>query len=178
MLHIRILGITALLVVVCPLAAPPAEAEHTVATRAAMATNVDKTLHTVLASLAARTGPSDREYFANGTWRGDLPGYWFCNAGAGTAAAILYRVGGRQDASLRRLAVKTFDRAIARHRQTNGAVGKPDDSPDITSMSFGIQLGIAYLQLAPTLASRGYSNTDIDRIFHQNFLDFFVRHLK
>jgi hypothetical protein len=110
-------------------------------------------LHASLLSLSQRSGPNDQQYFADGLWHSGDEGCWPCQVGPGTAAAVLWRAEGGGDRELRRLAVSTFDRAIADHRNPNGSLGDPADSPDITTMMFGVELGSAYLELAPSLDS-------------------------
>jgi hypothetical protein len=53
---------------------------------------------------------------------------------------------------MKQLAVRTFDTAIAAHRNPNGSFGDIADSPDITSMTFGVELGTSILELRSALS--------------------------
>jgi hypothetical protein len=139
-----------MLAVAAALTALPAQARPQVSTQRSVAAQTSKALGNILASLASRDGKHDLDYLANGVWHGDDAGYWFCNVGAGTAAAVLWHTGGERDASLRTLAVRTFDRAIAGHHNADGSFG-PHDGADIETTSFGVQLGTAYIVLAHSL---------------------------
>jgi hypothetical protein len=93
---------------------------------------------------SGRSGPDDTRYFARGVWRSNDMGCWFCQTAPGTAAAILWRDGGRRDPRLRALAMATFDTAIRENRNRDGSFGdrtKPD------TVMFAVELGAAYLEL-------------------------------
>ena len=102
-----------------------------------------------LTELSAKRGPTDPQYFSGGVWRSGDPGCWSCQVGPATAAAALWREN-RSDFH-RWLAVTTFDTAIRRFRMRNGSFGRADDSPDIATMFFGLELGHSYLLLEPSL---------------------------
>jgi hypothetical protein len=109
-------------------------------------------LRHAIVSLAQRSGPADRQYFSGGVWHSTDESYWFCDVGPGSAAAALWRTTGRRDGWLHGIALQTFDRAIADHRNDDGSFGVRDESPDIVTMTFGIELGATYLNLLPSLA--------------------------
>jgi hypothetical protein len=139
------------LAVAAVLAVAPAQARQDTTAKGAIAVQTSRALGDILASLATHSGRGDLNYLADGVWHGNDSGYWFCNVGAGTAAAVLWHTGGERDASLRSLALRTFDEAIAAHRNANGSFG-PRDGRDIETTSFGVQLGTAYIELADSLS--------------------------
>ena len=105
-------------------------------------------------AFSTRSGPNDQQYFANGVWHSSDNTIWNYNLGPGTAAAVLWRATGQDDARLRRLAIETFDTLISTHRNPNGSFGQAGDSPDITSMMVGVDVGTALLEMESTLGPR------------------------
>ncbi len=133
--------------------APPATAAARVgqAPDPAVVQGVTRLLRDSLFALSERSGPDDPQYFADGVWNSADPSCWYCQVGAGTAAAVLWRATGGRDPGLAALATATFDRAIADHRNADGSFGDPRDSPDIATMMFGVELGTSYVELGRTL---------------------------
>lgn len=140
----------AALAVAVVLGVAPAQAHPHASAKPSVAAETSRALGKILTSLANHNGKHDPDYLANGVWHSSDAGYWFCNVGAGTAAAVLWHTGDERDASLKSLAVRTFDKAIAAHRNPDGSFGS-HDGLDIETTSFGVQLGTAYMVLAPNL---------------------------
>jgi hypothetical protein len=88
----------------------------------------------------------------NGLWIGGDPAYWFSSSGPGLAAAAVAAATG--DPTMRADAEQTFDTLIAEHEQPNGsfiAVSNPQ-SPDISTMFFVTNLGMALWALRPQMS--------------------------
>ena len=88
----------------------------------------------------------------NGLWIGGDPAYWFSSSGPGLAAAAVAAATG--DPTMRADAEQTFDTLIAEHEQPNGsfiAVSHPQ-SPDISTMFFVTNLGMALWALRPQMS--------------------------
>ena len=92
----------------------------------------------------------------NGLWLGGDPDYWRSSSGPGLAAAAVAAATGNP--TMRADAEQTFDTLIAEHEQPNGsftaAAGAPDpQSPDIDTMFFVDNLGMALWALRPQMSS-------------------------
>src|SRR3954469_2474591 len=83
----RIALCAAVVAVLAALAVAPAEANQD--TTAKQAAQTSRALGDILESLARHSGKGDPDYLTNGIWHSGDRGYWSCNVGAGTAAAVL-----------------------------------------------------------------------------------------
>jgi hypothetical protein len=104
-----------------------------------------------LASLADKAGPSDSQWYADGVWHSKDKACWFCATCPATLAATLWRVNGRTDPRLFKMAVATFDRTIAAQRNSNGSFGE-QSLPN--TQFFGVELGTTYLLLGNRLGPK------------------------
>ncbi len=117
--------------------------------------NAEALLKTARDSLEAsrRRDSSDDEYFfANGIWETGRPLCIRCNIGPGVVAAALASSGA--DRSLVKLAVQTIDPAIKEYQARNGSLGPgadDEEGPDIQTMTFATQLGMALYAIGPQL---------------------------
>lgn len=102
----------------------------------------------VLHSYMVQSSASDPRHYSAGVWYAtDGPSCWYCYDAAATGAAVLSRQPGR-DPKLARVAITTFNTAIARHQLANGAFTDPDGNADgIATAFFGVYLGLADLEL-------------------------------
>jgi hypothetical protein len=113
-------------------------------------------LEHVVYELATRTGKRDSEFFSRGVWMSADQTCWRCNVGPGTAAAVLWRTGHWRRGWLLKLAVQTFDHAIRQHERPDGSFGPAlggETNDVISTMFFGLELGMAYHELQPALGT-------------------------
>jgi hypothetical protein len=107
-------------------------------------------------NLADRTYSNDPEFFSHG-WQSADPSCWMCNTGPGATAAVLSTLTtGSRARRYRGLTEETFTDAIQR-QLSNGAFPNPTDpqaGDEIPTVFFGVELGQAYLQMAPALTPR------------------------
>jgi hypothetical protein len=111
-------------------------------------------LQRVVLEMATRRGRRDTQFLSAGVWHSSDERCWRCNVGPGTAAAVLWRSGTWRRPYLLRVAETTFDRAIADHRRPDGSFGPKiggEFDNEITTMFFGVELGIAYHELRTAL---------------------------
>jgi hypothetical protein len=111
-------------------------------------------LQGVVYQLATRTGRRDSEFFSRGVWKSADETCWRCNVGPGTAAAVLWRTGHWRRNWLLKLAEETFDHSIRVHERPDGSFGPAlgaEANDVISTMFFGLELGMAYHELAPAL---------------------------
>jgi len=116
------------------------------ATDTQMVSMIDGVLTTLTANAPAGAAP--------GTWKGST-GCFRCDAGPALAAAAAAAVTG--DAAKQSFAEKIFDYEIATQRQPNGAFGKNPGGPDIDTMFFASELGIAAILLKPRMDPARYA---------------------
>ena len=88
---------------------------------------------------------SSERYYSEGVWQNGDPSCWYCNAGPAVGAAYLVAV----EPAMLPIAVATFNRAITEYRLPNGSFMAA--SPAISSAAFSVELGLAYVRLAPQL---------------------------
>jgi hypothetical protein len=146
----RLLALLALVLValLCPAAARAVPDPSIVARDAAL-------IDDGLTAFSQRSGPTDVQYFADGTWVSASPTWWaYTQGGPASAAAVLWRYGGQTRTDLYAMSVAAIDRAIATHQRADGAfTGDAGDNqgPGITTNMYARELGVAYLALEPRL---------------------------
>ena len=118
----------------------------------AIGAEVAASLQSDVTTLVDQQSPGDE----NGLWVGGDPVYWRSSSGPGLAAAAVAASTG--DPTMRADAEQTFDTLIAEHEQPNGsftaAPGTSDpQSPDIDTMFFVSNLGMALWALRPQMTS-------------------------
>ncbi|MDQ6778445.1 MAG: hypothetical protein M3071_19985 [Actinomycetota bacterium] len=126
--------------------------KHAVSAYTAALDGLQTETQQALDSYMNRTSPSDPRYYSSGTWNAtDGPPCWFCYDTAGVAAATLSRL--QSNPSLAKVAIDTFNNAISVYQLPSGAIADtPGADPDgIGTGFFGVDLGIAYLELQPVL---------------------------
>ncbi|MEN3279597.1 MAG: hypothetical protein V7607_737 [Solirubrobacteraceae bacterium] len=125
----------------------------------ALARDLEALTRTVVLHLARRDAPGDAQYFRAGLWHSADESCWACNVAPATAAAVLANRGLWRRGWLRRLAMQTFDRMIARQSRDGSypATRVPADSAKgdgIVTMFASVELGSAYHELEPWLGER------------------------
>ena len=118
---------------------------------AAIGGEVSASLQSDVTSLVSQQAPGN----PNGLWIGGDLDNWRASSGPGLAAATVAAATG--DATMRADAEQTFDTLIADHEQPNGSFtalpGAPQpQSPDIDTMFFVTNLGMALWALRPQMA--------------------------
>ena len=131
-------------------AASPTNADSVVS---AISGEVSASLSSDVTALVNQQAPGN----PNGLWIGGDPDYWRSSSGPGLAAAAVAASTG--DPTMRADAEQTFDTLISEHEQPNGsftaAAGAPDpQSPDIDTMFFVDNLGMALWALRPQMSSQ------------------------
>ncbi|MCW2983837.1 MAG: hypothetical protein JWR63_1407, partial [Conexibacter sp.] len=146
----RLVILLALLLValLCPAAAHAVPDPSVVAKDAAL-------IDDGLTAFSQKSGPTDVQYFADGTWISASPTWWaYTQGGPASAAAVLWRYGGMTRGDLYAMSVDAIDKAIATHQRADGAfAGDAGDSqsPTIVTGMYARELGVAYLALEPRL---------------------------
>jgi hypothetical protein len=110
----------------------------------------------VVDSYMSKSTPSDPRYYADGNWYATGgPDCWYCYDSAAVGAATLSQQPGIADPELHRVAVDTFDAAIAEHQLRSGAFADSLGQPDVVGTGFfTVDLGVAYRELRGTLDQR------------------------
>ena len=131
-------------------AASPTSADSVVS---AISGEVSASLSSDVTALVNQQAPGN----PNGLWIGGDPDFWRSSSGPGLAAAAVAASTG--DPTMRVDAEQTFDTLISEHEQPNGsftaAAGAPDpQSPDIDTMFFVDNLGMALWALRPQMSSQ------------------------
>ncbi|WP_198028941.1 hypothetical protein [Actinoplanes sp. N902-109] len=99
-----------------------------------------------------RDSNDDEYFFAHGIWNTGRPLCVRCNIGPGVVAAAL--ASAQQNRSLLKLAVQTIDPSIKEYQTRNGSLGPgtgDQEGPDIQTMVFAAQLGLALYAVGPQL---------------------------
>jgi hypothetical protein len=101
-------------------------------------------------------------YFANGVWTNPDTTCWSCLDSAGTAAAVLYRQTGENNAGLFNIATSTFNTAIRTEQLPDGSfAGTPYTNGPIETEFLLVELGITDLELRDRLDPQTTANWSI-----------------
>jgi hypothetical protein len=116
-------------------------------------TNSQALLGTVINSYASTAGP-----YANGVWGTPDPTCWGCdNGGPATAAATLFVLTGRSNATLLTMAERTVDRLVATRQSADGGFedvpGVSSSENEVANLFFGVEFGTIYQLLLPNLSA-------------------------